>query len=168
MIWLLGPTSSGKTTIASLLLEKLRKKGLLVLHYDGDEVRNFFGPDLGFKASDRMRVVSTLTHLANKATEAGSNVVVSALTANLDSRDYVRDNANNVLFCYIECSIETCAKRDPKGLYSRAREGKINTLIGYNSKYIPPENPEIVVNTDYASAPLAVDIIWEYLRKNSI
>ena len=115
-----------------------------------------------------MRVVSTLTHLANKATEAGSNVVVSALTANLDSRDYVRDNANNVLFCYIECSIETCAKRDPKGLYSKAREGKINTLIGYNSKYIPPENPEIVVNTDYASAPLAVDIIWGYLRKNCI
>ena len=167
MIWLLGPTSSGKTTIALLLLEKFRKSGLLVLHYDGDEIRDFFGPSLSFEASDRMRVVSTLTHLANKATEAGTNVIVSALTANEDARDYINRNVKNLLVCYVKCSIDTCVKRDPKGLYRRAKQGEINTLIGFNSKSVPPENPDIIVDTDFSSASSAADKLFIYLIKNN-
>ena len=71
VIWLMGPTSSGKTTIAELLLKRLREDGGVMLHYDGDEVRDFFGDGLGFEAADRLRVVSTLTHLVNKSTAAG-------------------------------------------------------------------------------------------------
>ena len=92
VLWLMGPTSGGKTTIAEHLLERLRAAGSPSMHFDGDEVRNFFGDTLGFKASDRQRVVGTLVHLANKTAEAGVNVIVSALTANEDARRHVLDS----------------------------------------------------------------------------
>ena len=81
VLWLLGPTSSGKTTIANDLLVSLRNKRTPVIHYDGDEIRDLFGETISFSAEDRHKVVSTIVHLANKASDAGLNVIVSALTA---------------------------------------------------------------------------------------
>ena len=167
VLWLLGPTSSGKTTIAQLLLNLLRKNGIPVLHYDGDEVRDFFGDNLSFRPADRLRVVGTLTHLANKATSAGVNAVVSALTANEDARELIRENIPNLITCYVKCSIETCISRDPKGLYGMAKRGEINTLIGINENYVAPKNPDIVINTERHSAAEAVDILVAYLHKNN-
>ncbi len=145
VLWLMGPTSGGKTTVAEKLTEQLRTSGIMVLHYDGDEVRDFFGDNLGFEPSDRMRVVSTLIHLANKAAQTGVNVIVSALTANEDARRLVKGEVGNLITGYIKCPIEVCAARDPKGLYALASSGKIDTLIGLNSEYRAPENPDIVI-----------------------
>ena len=117
----MGPTSGGKTTIGEHLLERLLATGSPTMHFDGDEVRNFFGEDLGFEASDRQRVVATLVHLANKTSAAGVNVIVSALTASEDARRLVLDNVKNLIIVYVKCSIETCAGRDPKGLYAQAK-----------------------------------------------
>ena len=80
-LWLMGPTSSGKTTLAELTVKRLLGDGIIAINFDGDEVRNFFGEDFGFTPCDRKRVVSTLVHLTNKATSSGINVIVSALTA---------------------------------------------------------------------------------------
>ena len=74
----MGPTSGGKTTIGERLLERLRAEGVPAMHFDGDEVRNFFGDDLGFKKSDRQRVVYTLVHLANKTAAAGVITLAAA------------------------------------------------------------------------------------------
>lgn len=156
IFWIMGPTSSGKTTLALHFLDKLRKEGSGAIHYDGDEVRDFLGPNHGFAEGDRLRVVSTLVHLANKAIDAGLNVVVSALTANQDARDYIKHNVKNLVLIYLECSIEKCSERDPKGLYSKARRGEIETLIGINTKYLPPENPDIIINTERESIENAV------------
>ena len=156
VLWLMGPTSSGKTTLANNLLSILRKKGLQTLHYDGDEVRGFFGSNLGFEPSDRLRIVKTLVHLSNKSLEAGVNVVVSALTANDDARNYVRDNTINLKTIYIQCSIKHCAQRDPKGLYTKANNGEIQTLIGLNTEYKEPESPDFVVNTEGKSIETSV------------
>src|SRR3989339_786273 len=82
VLWLMGPTSSGKSTLAEYFLTQWRLHGESVVHYDGDEVRDFFGSSHGFNAEDRLRVVKTLTALANKASEAGLLCIVSALTAN--------------------------------------------------------------------------------------
>jgi adenylylsulfate kinase len=163
-LWLLGPTSSGKTTIAEMLTAQLRASGVMVLHYDGDEVRNFFGENHGFTAADRMRVVSTLIHLANKATQSGAHVIVSALTANEDARCQVRDQVNGLITSYITCPIEVCAARDPKGLYAQANSGEIDTLIGVNSEYRAPVNPDIVIDTDHLSATDGVDALIGHLR----
>lgn len=164
-LWLMGPTSSGKTTLAELLCARLRHDGIAVINYDGDEVRNFFGEEHGFSAADRLRVVSTLVHLANKATAVGINVVVSALTANDGARSLVREKVSGLITGYVKCPIEVCAERDPKGLYAKAKSGEIDTLIGVSSQYRAPENPDIVIDTEALSPGLAVDAIVDYLRQ---
>ena len=166
VLWLMGPTSGGKTTIAEHLLERLRADGSASMHFDGDEVRDFFGDTLGFQASDRQRVVGTLVHLANKTAEAGVNVIVSALTANEDARRHVLDSVKNLKIVYIKCSIETCAERDPKGLYALAKNGEIDTLIGINSDYLPPDSPDLVIDTEALSPDEAVDAIIMHLDQS--
>ena len=117
VFWLMGPTSSGKTTLSLAITSYLRKTGEIIINYDGDEIRDLFGNDLGFKPSDRLKVVETLAYLANKSIEAGANVIVSALTAYQDARSYIKDNVKGLIIVQIECSLDTCIKRDPKGLY---------------------------------------------------
>ena len=162
-LWLMGPTSSGKTTIAELLLGRLRSAGVAAMHYDGDEVRDFFGDSLGFEPADRLRVVSTLTHLVNKSLEAGLNVVVSALTANEDARIHIGTVIENLIIIYVKCPISVCAARDPKGLYLMADNGEIDTLIGRNSEYQPPAAADLVVETDVLSPVEAVEAVIGYL-----
>jgi len=168
VLWVMGPTSSGKTTISEQLLLRLRGNNVFVMHYDGDEVRSFLGPDHGFSKNDRLRVVSTIVHLSNKALEAGACVIVSALTANPDARAYVMAHVHNLLICSVECSLERCMKRDPKGLYAKAREGKIDTLIGYNEEYMYPEKVDIVINTENENAEQCVDSLYDTLKMKSL
>ena len=148
VIWLMGPTSSGKTTIAEYCVQQWREQGWAVIHYDGDEVRDFFGDTHGFAEKDRLQVVSTLVKLANKAAAAGVLCIVSALTAHSDAREYVRSAIPSLLLGYICCSIGECARRDPKGLYTMAKKGQVTTLIGWNEPYEPPENPDIILDTE--------------------
>ena len=163
-LWLLGPTSSGKTTIANQLVQTLsKKKDLKVLHYDGDEVRRFFGKNYGFTETNRGQVVETLAHLATKANNAGINVIASALTAHQSARDYINLTIPNLLVGYISCPINVCAERDPKGLYKKARNGEINTLIGYNSEYIIPKNPDITIDTSCLSMDESVQTLINFL-----
>lgn len=147
ILWMMGPTSSGKTTLAEALTKALRDNGTKIIHFDGDEVREMLGPALTFESKDRLRVVNTLIYLSNKALEAGVNVVVSALTANPDARACVFGKVKNLIVAHIDCSIEECARRDPKKLYKQAKNGVIDTLIGFNSEYTPPENKAFTINT---------------------
>ena len=91
VFWFLGPTSSGKTTIGKMLVEDMRTTQIPAIHYDGDEIRAFFGETLGFRPEERLRAVSTCAQLGKKANEAGLNVVISALTPNEDSRNYIKN-----------------------------------------------------------------------------
>jgi len=148
VLWLMGPTSAGKSTLAQAALEKLRAQDHPVIFYDGDEMRALIGDGHGFSEGDRLRTVSGLVHLANKAAEAGLDVIVAALTAHADARAFVAENIPGVLIGFVKCSVETCAARDPKGLYKRARDGEIDTLIGYNEPYAPPADPAVVLDTE--------------------
>jgi len=164
VLWLMGPTSSGKTTIARRVEEELRDECSPVLHYDGDEVRDLFGENFGFEKGSRNLVVQALAHLADKAAAAGCNVVVSALTAMPEAREYIAENIRNMALVHIDCSITTCALRDPKGLYEKAKKGEIDTLIGWNTPYIAPNNPDITVNTEELSVEEAVSAILDFMK----
>lgn len=161
----MGPTSSGKTTISELLLKRLRESGVQTTHYDGDEFRDLFGDGYGFSSDNRNRVVQALVRFSNKALESGVNVIVSALTANPDARVYVKENVCNLLLVSIKCSISECANRDPKGLYEKAKKGEIDTLIGYNTEYLPPENPHIVIDTELNGVEYCVNQLLDNLSK---
>jgi adenylylsulfate kinase len=166
VIWLLGPTSAGKTTIGKLYVEMLRAKGLVALHYDGDEIRGFFGSNLGFRPEDRLRAVSVCAHLAGKAAEAGVAVVVSALTANEDARAYIREHIKNLILVYLECPLSVCVERDSRGLYQKAQTGEIDpdTIIGWKIPYNPPQGADLVVDTSKYSAQESVELIYSRAR----
>ncbi len=157
VFWIMGPTSSGKTTLAEKLVKDIRQMGQPVIHYDGDEVRNWFGDDFGFSEDHRLRVVKTLVHLANKSVESGLCVIVSALTANENARRYVCKHTTGLVVCFLSCSIKTCAERDPKGLYHQAITGQINTLIGINGNYSAPKMPDLVIDTEVLSEEQACE-----------
>ena len=164
----MGPTSSGKTTLGCNILKKLRKNGRLVVHYDGDEVRDLFGPNLDFSKTDRLMVVKTIVHLSNKALDSGLNVIVSALTAHQSARDYVRANVNNLILTYLDCGIERCIKRDVKGLYAKARKGQIQTLIGINGEYSPLRDPDIIIRTEETTVEDSTNELIHNLRERGV
>ena len=97
----MGPTSSGKTTLARLFYQRLLFASDFTLHFDGDEVRDTFGSNLGFSKKDRLLVVKTLVYASNKGLEAGANVVVSALTAFEDARLYIKKNVHKLSYCLL-------------------------------------------------------------------
>jgi adenylylsulfate kinase len=165
VLWLLGPTSAGKTTVGHALVEQLRKNGSPVMHFDGDEIRAFFGDRLGFSDDDRLQAVATCAYLANKTADAGIDVVVSALTAREEARQYVRNTVKNLSIAYLKCPIETCKKRDSRGLYGKATRGEIDTstLIGFDSPYPAPCEPEITIDTGKHSISESVDILEAYI-----
>ncbi len=166
VIWIMGPTSSGKTTLAKELSDRLSRSKIPVWHYDGDEVRELFGQQLCFGPESRLTVVKTLVHLANKAAKKGHNVVISALTANEDARQFVWDSIPNLTMIYLDCPIEVCADRDPKGLYKKAQNNEIDTLIGINSVYKEPALKNFTLETYRYSVQESVDMLLKYLMTN--
>jgi len=164
-LWIMGPTSAGKTTIANKLIERLSELNVTVLHFDGDEIRELFGLSYGFAEKDRLLVVKALVHFTNKMIKAGINVVVSALTAHEKSRQYVYDNVSNLIICYINCGIEVCINRDPKGLYKKALNGEINTLPGVNSPYIPPVKYDFIIDSEHYDAHQCMEQILKKLQE---
>ena len=167
VFWILGPTSSGKTTIGKMLVKEMRAESIPAIHYDGDEIRSFFGKTLGFEARDRLRAVSICAHLANKASDAGLNVVVSALTANDDARDYISGNVSNIILIYLKCPIEICIERDSRGLYQGVKEGKIDpkTVIGLDESYPPPSNPDLIIATNENTPEECIKIVKKGLTR---
>lgn len=157
VIWIMGPTSSGKTTLATALVERLRYSKVPAIHYDGDEIRNLFGPGFSFGPAHRLLVVQSLVHHAIKAASLGHNVVVSALTANEDARAFVFESIKDLTVVYLECPVKICAERDPKGLYAKAINGEIDTLPGITTPYHPPARQDIVLDTAANSISTCVD-----------
>ena len=168
IFWIMGPTSSGKTTLAKLFYKKIYSNEKFALHFDGDEVRDTFGSKLGFSSNDRLLVVKTLVYASNKGLQAGANVVVSALTAFEDARLYIKKNVENLIIIYLQCSINECARRDPKGLYAKERRGEIDTLVGVNSKYLIPHNFDIVLDTEKNSPTESLNELLSELSKLQI
>lgn len=163
VVWIMGPPSSGKTTIAKSLTERLGRSRIPASHIDGDEIRGLLGSKGSCAPEDRLRVVSMISYHAQKAAGTGDNVVVSALTANKDARDFIQRNIDNLTIVYLNCPMEECARRDPKGLYAKSFEGQIETLIGFNTPYNAPEYRDIVIDTGKCSLDECVQKLIMFL-----
>ena len=160
----MGPTSGGKTTIAQALMSRIRADtAMAVTCWDGDQVREMLGSTLGFSSDDRLRVVRTLAKLAKLTSDEGVFTIVSALTAHENARQMARSILPNHFVGYIHCPIDTCIARDPKGLYKRAINGEIDTLIGFNDAYVAPEQPDIEIDTSQMSLSESIDSIALFL-----
>jgi adenylylsulfate kinase len=169
IMWLMGPTSAGKTTLAIALMQWIQQRGLTpVVHWDGDQIRDLMGPQLGFSAESRLQVVRGLVAVSDTTSKSGILTIVSALTAHQDARELVAEMLPNHIKVHVHCSIDICAERDPKGLYRRAKTGEIDTLIGYNTVYEPPVDVDLSVDTSAATIDGCVGQVIEFMETRNM
>jgi bifunctional enzyme CysN/CysC len=155
-IWFTGLPASGKSTIAVAVERALVESGRIAYLLDGDNLRHGLSDDLGFSPGDRTEHIRRVGHLARLLADAGVVALASLISPLKSDREIARalSDAAKLPFIevYVATSLAECEKRDPKGLYARARSGELTGLTGFDAPYEPPENPDLVLDT--AGAPL--------------
>ena len=166
VIWFTGLSAAGKTTMATSLADKLDILGHKVEHLDGDLVRKMF-PGTGFTREERDMHIKRIGYLAAMLEKHDVFVVASFISPYREARAFVRSQCNNFIEVYVSTSLEECERRDPKGLYKKARDGEILNFTGISDPYEPPVNPEIEIDTTGISVEDAVNRILAYLTKQT-
>ncbi|MBW2060814.1 MAG: adenylyl-sulfate kinase [Deltaproteobacteria bacterium] len=146
-VWFTGLSASGKTTLSKLLQETLLERGLLVEILDGDIIRKNLSKGLGFSREDRDTNIRRIGFVAHLLARNGVAVIVAAISPYQSVRDEVRAEIGNFIEVFLDCPLEICVERDPKGLYRKALAGEIKHFTGIDDPYEVPENPEVVVRT---------------------
>lgn len=170
VIWLTGLSGSGKSTIACALEERLIRSGHLTYILDGDNIRHGLNSDLGFSAQDREENIRRIGQVAALFADAGVIVIVAFISPYIKDRQAARQAAGQRRFfeVYLDVPLQECEKRDPKGLYKKARAGEISEFTGLDAPYEHPEKPELVIDTARLTPPEAVEKIVQMLNASVI
>ena len=166
-IWFTGLSGSGKSTLANALEKRLWERGVRAYVLDGDNVRHGLNQDLGFSPEDRTENIRRVGEVAKLFTDAGVVSLTAFISPYRKDRDRVRSimAEGDFIEVFVDCNLEECERRDPKGLYKRARAGEIKEFTGISAPYEPPLNPEIVVNTGKADVETCVLQVLSYLEE---
>ena len=169
VLWFTGLSASGKSTIAHALDEYMHKAGIHSYVLDGDNVRHGLNKDLSLSPEDRKENIRRIGEVAKLFVDAGLFVITAFIAPYREDRRQVRTllNEDQYIEVYVKCSISECEKRDPKGLYQKAKAGEIKQFTGISAPYEEPENPEIIIETDRMSIDECVKQILDYLSENS-
>ncbi|NMO03925.1 adenylyl-sulfate kinase [Gordonia sp. TBRC 11910] len=166
-VWLTGLPASGKSTVAVALERALVEAGRAAYLLDGDNVRHGLSDDLGFSPGDRAENVRRVGHLTRLFADAGVIAIASLVSPLVSDREIARtlNKAADLPFIEIHVStpVEECARRDPKGLYAKAKAGELTGLTGWDAPYEVPENPDLSVDTTGADIDKIVDRILALL-----
>ena len=166
VLWFTGLSGSGKSTIAHAVEEKLYEQGRLTYVFDGDNVRQGLCSDLSFSPEGRAENLRRISEMVKLFIDAGIiclTAFISPLKADrLRCRNLI--NYNRFFEVYIKCSLEECERRDVKGFYKLAREGKIKNYTGISSPYEAPEQAELIIETDKYSISECVDKVFEFIQ----
>jgi len=167
-VWMTGLSASGKSTIACVVEQILIERGKLAYRLDGDNVRHGLNKNLGFSADDRAENIRRIGEVAKLFVDAGLIVLVSFISPYRRDRDAVRASlgAGEFVEVYVKASVEAAEKRDPKGLYKKARAGEIKGFTGIDDPYEPPEHAEIVIDTEATQPQDAAAEIVAYLQQH--
>ncbi|MHA1763182.1 MAG: adenylyl-sulfate kinase [Promethearchaeota archaeon] len=163
-LWFTGLSGSGKSALADLIAEDLKKRGMKVERLDGDIVRQGLTSDLGFSEEDRIKNIERVTFVAKLLTRNGVAVLASFISPYNRIREYSRKEIGDYILVYVKCSLEECMKRDPKGLYKKALAGEIKQFTGIDHPFEEPDNPDIIVETDKQTIEDSKDIILKALN----
>jgi bifunctional enzyme CysN/CysC len=169
-IWITGLPASGKSTIAAAVEERLVVDGRSAYRLDGDNLRHGLNENLGFSAEDRAENVRRTAHAARLLADAGTIAVVSLVSPYAADRQLAREahEAAGLEFIeiFVDTPLEECERRDPKGLYARARAGEIEGMTGIDDPYEAPTSPDLVLRP--GDAPVAVDRLLALLRERGV
>ncbi|UCE86139.1 MAG: adenylyl-sulfate kinase [Deltaproteobacteria bacterium] len=166
-IWLTGLSGSGKSTIAVATEKRLLEKGRASYVLDGDNIRHGLNRNLGFSPEDRTENIRRIGEVAKLFTDAGILVLTSFISPYRADRDAVRALMENGDFVevHVAASLETCERRDVKGLYAKARAGEIPEFTGISAPYEKPLEPELEIDTNERSVDECVDQVMQYLEE---
>jgi bifunctional enzyme CysN/CysC len=170
ILWFTGLSGSGKSTIANIVERELHARGAHTYMLDGDNVRHGLNRDLGFTDADRVENIRRVGEVARLFVDAGLIVLCSFISPFRAERRMVRElvGADEFFEIFVDTALEECMRRDPKGLYARAKEGKIKNFTGIDSPYETPEKPEVIVNTGDGTAEEAARRVLEALRERLV
>ncbi len=164
-VWFTGLPSAGKTTLARALAPRLEAAGHPVELLDGDAARQLLTRDLGFSRQDREENVRRIGWVASLLARHGVVVLASVIYPYRSARQAVRDMHGGRFFeVYVSTPIETCRRRDVKGLYAKAAAGEVSAMTGVDDPYEPPLRPELVVPAHLQTVEESVDMVWRALH----
>jgi len=164
VLWFTGLSASGKTTLAQLLQAELTRSGFRCFVLDGDLLRGGLCNDLGFSSLDRAENVRRAGEVARLLVDAGLVVLAAFISPYVADRARVRSRFAQDQFyeVYLECPIEVCRQRDPKGLYRKAQEGLIPKFTGISDPYEPPPAPDLVVRTGELTVQQSLQALYQF------
>lgn len=168
ILWFTGLSGAGKSTLANALEHRLHADGIHTYLLDGDNIRHGLNRDLGFSPADRTENIRRIAEVARLFVDAGTVVLTAFISPYRADRELARSLVGEGEFIevFVDCALETCEERDPKGLYQKARAGQIPKFTGISAPYEAPESAEIVVASDRQSIAESVEQIYDYLFTN--
>jgi adenylylsulfate kinase len=165
VIWFTGLSGSGKSTIANQVANGLHQLGKLTYVLDGDNIRHGLNKNLGFSPEDREENIRRIGEVAKLFADAGVITTTAFISPYRKDRDKAREILEDGRFIevFVDCPLEVCESRDPKGLYKKARAGEIKEFTGIDAPYEVPENAEIVINTNDLDLVASTQKVIDYL-----
>ena len=169
-LWFTGLPSSGKSTLALEVENILHAQGCHTIVLDGDNIRHGLNKNLGFSPEDRAENIRRIGEVANLFVEGGTIVMTAFISPYREDRDMARALVPEGRFfeIHVDCALEICEERDPKGLYKKARAGEIKEFTGIDAPYEAPEKPEIVIDTGALSIETSVQRVIDTLKESGI
>jgi len=166
-VWFTGLPLSGKTTIADKVYEKLQKLDIPIERIDSKDVRELFS-EAGFSREERNKHIKRIGHLIQTLQKNSVSTVCSFVSPYRESRKMIREMVKNNIVVYVKASVETCKKRDYKGVYEKAIKGEIENFTGISDVYEEPKHAEIVIDTEKMTPDEAAELIVKYVKKHYI
>jgi len=170
-LWFTGLSGSGKSTVAVALEKALFERGCLSYRLDGDNIRLGINKNLGFSAEDRTENIRRIGEIAKLFVDSSVIALSSFISPYRADRDEVRalhaESGYPFVEVFVDCALEEAERRDPKGLYKKARAGEIKNFTGIDDPYEAPLAAEIDLRTDQMSLEEEVNVIIRYLEANN-
>ncbi|MFC5649811.1 adenylyl-sulfate kinase [Paenibacillus solisilvae] len=165
VIWLTGLSASGKSTLSIELEKELYDRRIRSYVLDGDNIRQGLNKNLGFSETDRKENIRRVGEVAKLFADSGLVTITAFISPYQADRDMVRAlfAENEFLEIFVKCSLEECERRDPKGLYKKARAGIIPDFTGISAPYEEPDNPNLVIETEHSTSAQSVKKIIDFL-----